>query len=128
MPQLGPLPSTEAVLKYFNDRRARERAVEEARLAALDEQQCAIRFWIAVASSQNNPPVLQEMQRRAILAANKVIEAQPGMTQERLGVVIQREGQARGEKLTDQKLREEYVEELNACELRYGLSVTRLMP
>jgi hypothetical protein len=129
MPPLDPVPSHEAVLAYYKNLDAKEDAAKEARLAALDDQQCTIRFWIAAASAQNNPPVMQAMQERMIKAASAVMAAQPGMTQERLGTIVQREGQERGQKLSgDKQLMTEFGEELNRCEARYDFPLTTVTP
>lgn len=100
-----------------------------AAAAALDDTQCAVRFWIVAVGSAGNPQVQQAMAERLQVAADKVIAAQPGMTKERLAEILKSEGQARGQNLQDKSWSfDELLADVNACEARYGIPVTTKNP
>jgi hypothetical protein len=123
-PVIGPVPTHEAVLQHFADVYAAETAREEARLAALTDQDCAVRFWVVAAASQANPEVGQSMQQKVVVAAQRAMEASPGLTMERLGEVVQREGQAYAQRLTTPEVVSEVQRDVQFCEGRYGLPLT----
>jgi len=123
-PVIGPVPTHAAVLQHYEDVYAAEREQEEARLAALTDQDCAIRFWITAASFQAVPEASRAMQQKVMVAVRRIMDASPGMTMERLGEIVQREGQAHGEKIDSAVLISELQQEVQACERRYDLPVT----
>lgn len=124
-PVLAEPPSAEAVLAQFADRRKREAEQKAASDAALDDAQCAVRFWLVGMASQGNTQVQQVMSQKIEVAAGKAMTAQPGMTQERLTEFIKREGTARAEKINAGSWSLDHLlKDTNTCETRYGMPLT----
>ncbi len=126
-PALGKPWPHEQVVKHYLSRMDKSIAQDDARRAALDDTQCAVRFWILAAGSAGNAPVQQAAMKKIDLAAGKVMAAQPGLKPERLAEVIQREGTARVEKLQSKSwTAEELLTDVNDCEHRYGVPLTKM--
>ncbi len=123
-PVIGPVPTPAAVLQHYEDELANDIARDEARLSALTDQDCAIRFWVTAASLQANPEASQAMQQKMMVTVRRILDASPGMTVERFGEIVQREGQAHGSRIDTPERVTELQQEVQACEHRFDLPVS----
>ena len=125
-PEVPEAPAQQAVVKYYTDRRDRDIDRKHAESAALDDLQCAVRFWIMVkGASASNPQAAQLRMEKLAFVGRRIMAAQAGMTEERLIVQIEREGTSRIEKLKSKSLpMSSLYDDLQTCERRYGMPLT----
>ena len=126
-PPLGVPPAPDVVLGIFRDReqrRADQAAMRERSLAGMDDRQCAARFYVMGALMAQDPAFQQAMRSKMQVAAGKAREADPGLEPQRFLEMVQREAQERGSKMTKPEDVDPLLEEVNACETRYGQPLT----
>ncbi|MEQ1867658.1 MAG: hypothetical protein ABL996_23795, partial [Micropepsaceae bacterium] len=128
-PALGEAPTPERTLALLREQADRRINQKSERLAALDDEQCTVRF---VLTGNLFPPGSigqQAMSGRAEAAGAKAIAATPDMPKERFAQLIQRESMERAGKLkSDTYKAVELIEDVNACERRLGMPVTDFKP
>jgi hypothetical protein len=126
-PPLGVPPAQDVVIGLFNDRlrrRDEQAAMRERALAGLDDRQCAARFYLMGALMAQDPAFQQVMRSKMQAAAGKAREADPALQPQRFLELVQREAQERGSKMTKPEDVDPLLEEVNACETRYGQPLT----
>ncbi len=124
-PVLDAPPAPEVVLKHFTDLFAREDSDKAAHSKSLDDLGCSVRFMTAAGFSAGIAPVQQAMTQRAQAAAMRHMRATPGLTQEQTATMINRGVQELAAKLKGDEGRRVLMEDLNKCEARYGLPLTK---
>jgi len=127
-PVLGAAPSHDEVVARY--RAQRDKAVDQdrARLAALDDRQCVVRFMLLGSAMPGNTQFQQAMAQRIDMAARKAIAAQPGLTPETLLQQVQRDAAERAPKLKSKEDGAQLLGEVNTCERRYQAPLTTLSP
>lgn len=126
-PPLGVPPAQDVVIGLFNDRlrrRDEQAAIRERALAGLDDRQCAARFYLIASVMANDPAFQQVMRKKMEIAGKSAFVAMDGFTPERYRELVQREIQERGSKLTSAADLDPLLEEVNACERKYGEPLT----
>jgi hypothetical protein len=127
-PPLGVPPAQDVVIGLFNDRlrrRDEQAAIRERTLAGLDDRQCAARFYVMGALMAQDTAFQQVMRSKMQFAAGKAREADPALQPQRFLELVQREAQERGSKMTKPEDVDPLLEEVNACETRYGQPLTK---
>ncbi|MGV3553982.1 MAG: hypothetical protein ACO1OD_01870 [Croceibacterium sp.] len=127
-PPLGVPPAQDVVIGLFNDRlrrRDEQAAIRERALAGLDDRQCAARFYVLGALMAQDAAFQQVMRTKMQAAAGKAREADPALEPQRFLEMVQREAQERGSKMTKAEDVDPLLEEVNACETRYGQPLTK---
>ena len=126
-PVLGGVPSNERVVALLKGATERSVQAKNERLAALDDKQCAIRFELAANLFAAGSAGRTVMHERAGAAGNQALAALGDMPRERFAQTLQRELLERADKYKSGAYTpRELIEEVNACERRYGLAVTDL--
>lgn len=124
-PEIPEPAAQEEIVKVYISRRDRDIARKNEEFAKMDDVQCAVRFWIMAQAGHQNPEVQQLRMEKLAFAGGKALEANPGMTEERLMVQLEREGTARVEKITNKSLpMASLYDDLNLCERRYQMPLT----
>jgi hypothetical protein len=126
-PPLGIPPAPEVVLSLFKDRarlRGEQVARRERSLAELDDRQCAARFYLIGSAMANDPAFQQVMRKKMEIAGRSAFVNMDGFTPERYRELVQREIQERGSKVTSEADLDPLLEEVNACEQKYGEPLT----
>jgi hypothetical protein len=127
-PPLGVPPPAETILALLEEQRKRRDAQVLGRIDALrdlDDRQCAARFYVMGALMAQDPAFQQVMRTKMQVAAGKAREADPGFEPQRFLEMVQREAQERGSKMTKPEDVDPLLEEVNACETRYGQPLTK---
>ena len=122
-PAAGALPTHDAVILHFKSQAEKRIEQDNARRDALDDTQCAIRYWVAANSAGTSSSEQQQARQLASHAAKKVLGAQPQMTQERLLTVIQRQGMEYGQKLSNSDNAKTFRDDILTCTARYQYEV-----
>lgn len=126
-PALGEPPPQETVLAVLKDREDRLNAHNLARLDALanlDDRQCAARFLVMGSVMAQDPAFQQAMSRKMQIATQRARAADPALTPERFQESVRREAQERSAKITSPADLDPLLEEVNACERKYGEPLT----
>lgn len=124
-PQLGDVPSVEKIAATLKAGVEKSVKADHDRLAKLDDQHCAIRFELVANLYPAGSPSSMLMHQRAGAAGEKALAALPGMPRERFAQQLQRELVERAEKYKSGSYKlSEIIEELNACERRYNMTVS----
>jgi hypothetical protein len=126
-PPLGVPPPAETILALLEQQQERRNAQLHARLDALrnlDDRQCAARFYVMGALMAQDTAFQQVMRSKMQFAAGKAREADPALEPQRFLELVQREAQERGSKMTKPEDVDPLLEEVNACENKYGQPLT----
>jgi len=124
-PQLGDVPSVEKIAATLKAGIEKSVKADHDRLAKLDDQQCAIRFELVANLYPAGSPSSMLMHQRAGAAGEKALAAKPDMQRDRFAQLLQRELVERAEKYKSGSYKlTEIIEELNACERRYNMTVS----
>lgn len=118
-PAAGALPTHDAVILHYKNLADKSIEKDRARRAALDDTQCAIRYWVVANLAGITPEQQQQARELATHAAKKVLVAQPQMTQEQLLTIIQRQGTEFGQKLSNPDNAKTMQDDVGTCNARY---------
>lgn len=127
-PVVSPTPSPAAILAHYKARSDKAKQAGADRLAALDEKQCIARFLLAASVMPNDKPFQQVMAKKMETVGAKAMAADAGLTKVRLLELAQRAGIERGSKVKSPEDFKLVLEEVNACERRYGMPLTLTTP
>lgn len=130
-PALSVPPPPETIIALLDAQQERRDAQLNARLdqlANMDDRQCAARFFVIGSLMARDPAFQQVMATRMDIAARKAREAEPGLDMQRFTEQVRREAQERASKVTGQEDLDPLLEEVNACEHKYGEPLTTRNP
>lgn len=97
-----------------------------AELALLGDAQCAARFMLLSELYPGNPAFVQAAKQRLAWAGNKAFDARLNLPPEQVIADIKAQADARGSRIRDQQGVLLLMEEVNACETRYAMPLTRV--
>ncbi len=132
-PVIGALPPQDEIVAGLLRRAEAARAAysakvdaRQAELADLDDMKCAARFLLL---SQMNPQdfdFVAVARQKVAIAANKAMDSEPGMTQERVAEMVRRDAEERGGRVQEPGDIYPLLQEINVCEALYGLGLTKV--
>lgn len=126
-PVVNPAPATQAA-ERFRRSDSMDRQRDAARAAGLSDVQCAVRFAVA-AQSQPAGPARDFMAERYQTVLKKLQDATPAAALPQVQTELQREAQEVSQSIQSQRMTAAMmIADVNGCEARLGMPVTRFGP
>ncbi len=126
-PALGVAPDTKALMDGVKAQMDRESKQKEDHLAGLSDFECTVRFGIAAQLSPAGSPAQAAMEERYNTGLGKIMPTFGDMPPDRLKERLQGEGQSVASRLQSKSMTpQDLVDEVHACERRFGMSVSDL--
>ncbi|MBV9990354.1 MAG: hypothetical protein JOZ72_03595 [Alphaproteobacteria bacterium] len=126
-PVLGAAPDTKALMDMVKAQIDRENKQKEDHLANLSDFQCTVRFGVAAQLSPANSPAQAAMAERYNAGLAKTMPSFGDMPPDRIKERLQGEAQDVATHLQSKSMTpQDLVDEVHACERRFGMSVSDL--
>lgn len=126
-PVLGTAPDTKTLMDSVKAQMDRENKQKEDHLANLNDFECTVRFGIAAQLSPAGSPPQAAMEERYNAGLAKIVPTMGDMPPDRIKERLQGEGQTVASRLQSKSMTpQDLVDEVHACERRFGLAVSDL--